>query len=301
MPLRWITEDKQLLYELDADPRRPKYLGPAHKLISSVFDDKYWYRTKCYDDCDDDTDLGPYYAIERVDRLTGESKRLSSGARGLHELLVFGDFVYWGVYGHQVDGGVFRVPKAGGEEERIRIAPDRRYEDKVEKLTADPEGILVQGTGTIGWIPMNGERARLILRVAEDTGPAVHDGDSFYVAERGAPRWGTSDSGSIHRIAVADNNDTKLAGPVRSPSAITTFGPNVYFMLSESGDIWSVPKLGGPLKQVLANGPRIDPCDESLRLWADDRGLFWQRGKRFLSEGDRIYFLPWSAIERAKH
>jgi hypothetical protein len=295
MPLRWFGSDKHL-YELDSDPRRPKDLGHADGFKSAVWDDKYWYRAKCFENCDNRTSMGRPVAVERIDRVTGESNRLGKGDYGLGNIRLFGDYVYWGVYGHQIGGGVTRVSKAGGDQEDIRIAKDAMHEDKIEELRGYPAGILAQGTRTIAWIPANGERPRMILEVSKDMGPAVLDGDSFYVAERGDPYWQSKDSGFIHRVAVADGKDTKLAGPVRWPSAIATFGSNVYFMLKESGDIWSVPKDGGETRVVLPNGPRLEPCDESLGLWADERGLFWLRGKEFFSQGDRIYFLPWSAV-----
>ena len=211
---------------------------------------------------------------------------------------MFGDHVYWGVYGHQIGGGVSRVAKAGGDQEKIRIAADAMPEDKVSALRGYANGILVQGTRTIAWIPANGERPRVILEVSARMGPAVLDGDSFYIAEYGEPHWQAEASGYIHRVALADGKHTKLTGVVRWPSAIATFGSNVYFMRSESADIWAVPKAGGNVRVVVANGPCTEPCDTSLGLWTDERGLFWLRGKE-LVEGERLYFLPWSAIPEA--
>lgn len=299
MPLRWVAAD-QHLYELAADPRKPQDLGPVDNFKSPVWDDKYWYRSKCYENCDDRTSMGIPHAVERVDRVTGESKRLGKGDYGLGKITLFGDYVYWGVYGHQSGGGVSRVSKEGGEQEDIRIAADADHEDKVKELTAYTDGILVQGRRTLAWIPANGERPRVVLRVGESMGPAILDGDSFYVAEEGERYWQSKDSGYIHRVSVAEGKDTKLAGPVRWPSAIATFGTNVYFMLRESGDIWSVPKQGGEPTQVLKNGPRIQPCDESQALWADERGLFWLRGKDdlFGQIDSRLYFQPWPATQK---
>jgi hypothetical protein len=287
MPLRWIAQDSHL-HELAADPLSPIDLGPSDQFKSGVWDDKYWYRRRCYEHCVAQTDMGVPTAVERVDRKTGESLRLGEGDYGLGNILPFGDFVYWGVYGHQINGGVWRVAKSGGKQELVRL-PD----DKIAALHAYPDGILVQGTRTLGWVPMTGA-PQLVLEVRQDIGPGVRDGNDFYVAERGDPYWKSADSGFIHR--VANGKDTKLAGPVRWPSAIATFGPNVYFMLTESGDIWSVPKAGGNARVILV-GPRIEPCDESLAMWADARGLFWLRGKRFFSTGDRLYFAPWSVFE----
>ena len=294
MPLRWFSSNEHV-YELASDPIHPKDLGHADNFKGAIWDDKYWYRPKCFEDCDNATSMGRPVAIERIDRATGESKRLGKGDYGLGTILPFGDYVYWGVFGHQIGGGVSRVPKAGGDQEAIRIVEDR-YEDQVEELHPYTDGILVQGTRTLGWIPANGGRQRMILEVSEAMGPAVLDGDSFYVAEMGDLYWQSKDSGYIHRVAVADGKDKKLAGPVRWPSAIATFGPNVYFMLKDSGDVWSVPKNGGKARVVVMNGPRLEPCDESLGLWADERGLFWLRGQKFVSTGDRLYFQSWSRL-----
>jgi hypothetical protein len=285
MPLRWIAQDSHL-HELDTDPLQPKDLGPSDQFKSGVWDDHYWYRERCYADCVAYTDLGVPTAVERVDRVTGESVRLGDGGLGIADILPFGDYVYWGVYGHQINGGVWRIPKSGGTQELVTSD-----HDKIKALHADRDGILVQGTRTISWIPPSGPSQ--VIALMKDIGPAVRDGDDFYIAEQGDPYWKSDDSGYIHR--VSGGMDTKLAGPVRWPSAIAAFGPNVYFMLRESGDLWSVPKTGGVAKVVLT-GPRIEPCDESLGMWADARGLFWLRGNRFFSKGDRLYFLPWSAL-----
>lgn len=296
MPLRWGAADGHL-YELGADPRAPKDLGAIAGFKGPVWDDKYWYRATCYENCESRTSMGIPHAVERIDRATGESKRLGKGDYGLNSILPFGEHVYWGVYGHQIGGGVSRVSKDGGEQEEIRIAAKPHEEDKVADLIAYPDGILVQGTETLAWIPASGDRPRLILRVDRRMGSAVRDGDAFYVAEQGDPYWQAQDSGYIHRVS-ADGRDTKLAGPIRWPSAIATFGPNVYFMLRQSSDIWSVPKQGGKPTRVLTDGPRIQDCDESQGLWADERGLFWLRGDAtpFSPVASRLYFQSWTGL-----
>jgi hypothetical protein len=67
-------------------------------------------------------------------------------------------------------------------------------------------------------------------------------------------------------------------------------------MLEDTGDIWSVPASGGPVRIAFA-GPRIDSCDTSLAMWSDARGLFWLRGiGPFGAPGQRLYFMPWSTL-----
>jgi hypothetical protein len=293
MPLRWIARDEHL-HELGADPKRPVDLGGGNKLRGPVWDDRYFYRRHCFKNCDGGTSLGVPAAIERIDRATGASTQLSDHHYGLHRILLFGDHVYWGIYGHQIGGGVWRVPKAGGKEEQVRIARNPEDEDRVEELTPYPDGILVQGTQSIAWIPAHG-MPRTIVAVEQDAGPAVRDGEAFYVAEGGDPYWQSKDSGFIHRVD-ADGKNTRLAGPVRWPSAIATHGAHIYFMLRDSGDVWSVPKAGGAPTVVVQNGPRKRQCDETLGLWADDRGLFWLRGQRFMGDGDTLYFAAWSTL-----
>lgn len=298
MPLRWLAADDHV-YELASDPRHSKDLGPASRFKGVVWDDRYWYRARCYEDCDDLTSMGFPTAVERIDRVTGERKRLGRGDYGLGSILLFGDRVYWGVFGHQIEGGVSRVPKLGGPQEHVRIPNQGRFDDKVTALRPYRDGILVEGDRTIGWIPANGDRPRTILEVPYRMGSAVRDGDAFYIAERGDPYWQAKDSGYIHRVSAIDGTDTKLAGPLRWPSAIATFGPNVYFALEESGDVRWVPKAGGATRRVPTDGLRIEPCDPSRGLWADERGLFWQRGPTLFGDTARIYFLPWSWIEKA--
>lgn len=285
MPLRWAAQDGHF-HELGADPLHPTDLGPSSEFKSTVWDDRYWYRVRCYHDCEPRTDLGAPVAIERVDRVTGERVRLTEDDHGIHGIALLDDHVYWGIYGHQIGGGIKRVRTRGGPQETVLTR------QRIERLHAYDDGILVEAVAMVGWIPKVGEPTQLLA--ARGIGGAARDGDDVYVAERGDPYWQSSDSGYIHRIH--DGKDIKLAGPVRWPSAIAAYGPNVYFMLSETGDLWSVPKAGGPVHLVIA-GPRIEPCDNSLGLWADARGLFWLRGHElFGATGQRLYFLPWSAV-----
>jgi hypothetical protein len=287
MPLRWIAQDGHF-HELAADPLHPTDLGPSSAFKSTVWDDRYWYRARCYDDCEELTDMGVPLAIERVDRRTDKRVRLTQAEHGIHAIAPLGDSVYWGIYGHQIDGGVWRVLKQGGRQEPLLTS------QKIERIHTYDDGLLVEAIAMVGWIPRIGEPSTVLGGIAE-VGAATHDGDDFYVAERGDPYWQSKDSGYIHRIHAG--KDTKLAGPVRWPSAVAAYGANVYFMLSETGDIWSVPKAGGTAKVALA-GPRIEPCDNSLGLWADARGLYWLRGHRlFGAPGQRLYFMPWSALQ----
>ena len=297
-PLRWVGLDKQV-YELAEDPSRPTKLGAVDDFESLVWDDKYWYRRKCYDDCLADDSLGTHDAVERIDRITGESKRLGTGDYGLGNILLYGDHVYWGVFGHQLEGGVFRISKQGGAEEAIRIDPDARFEDRIQELRPYRDGILVEGLMTVGWIPASGP-PRLILELTGNTGvgAAVLDDDGFvYVAEEGDRYWESKGSGYILRVPLAGGEGKKLAGPVKAPAAIASFGPNVYFMLENEPGVWAVPKGGGPTKRVLTIERDDSPCNEPVGLWADRRGLFWLLGLKYFGS-HKLFFQPWSAIKK---
>ena len=294
MPLRWLGADGHV-YELADDPRSPKDLGDGREFKGREWDEKYWYRTECFRDCDERTSMGLPKEIVRIDRVSGEMKRLSKEHYGISVVLPFREHVYWGIFGHQRDGGVWRVPKAGGAEELIHLAADKQREDKISALSSFPDGIIVQGTRTLGWIPVHG-KPKKVFASENEVGPAVRDGNDFYIAEEGDLYWASKDSGFIHRVS-ADGTDTKLVGPVRWPSAIATYGADVFFMLRESGDVWSVPKAGGA-SHLAINGPRTAACDTALGMWADQRGLFWARGIDSLlrRETATIFFAPWSSL-----
>jgi hypothetical protein len=302
MPLRWYHAVEKRYYELAAEPLRPKDLGGTAEIKGAVWDDKYFYRVRCFEDCGNRTSMGNPLAVERIDRSTGESVRLGKGAYGLNGIVLHGDHVYWGVRGspNMIGGGVTRVAKAGGTQERIRIDNGSDHDDKVSRLQPYPDGILVEGERTLAWIPANGDPPRKILEVERQLGPAVRDGDSYYVAEEGDPYWQSKDSGYIHRITIADGKDTKLVGPVRWPSAITTYRDTIYYMLKDSPEVWSLPKDGGKPHVAVRRHARAEACDESVGIWADERGLFWLRArKEFMRTGrERLYFLPWTAVSK---
>lgn len=288
MPLRWVAPDGHL-HELADDPLHPVDLGRADAFKSAVWDDRYWYRLRCYESCIPDTDMGVPRAIERVDRATGETARLGRGDYGMHVIQPLGAYIYAGIYGHQPGGGVVRVPIAGGTQDTVLLG-----EEHIESFVTGPDGMLVLGTRSVGWIGNTGA-PQVLVSGLDGVRAAVRDADGVFVAERGEGHRKSPASGFIHRIV--DGKDTRLAGPVRWPSAVATFGPNVYFMLEETGDIWAVPKSGGTPK-IVVHKEREGDCDASLGLWATDRGLYWLRGAsiELVPVAQRLYFLPWADV-----
>ncbi|MDX2094263.1 MAG: hypothetical protein SFX73_40905 [Kofleriaceae bacterium] len=293
MPLRWAAADKRM-HELRPDPLSPIDLGPLDDFKAGLWDDRYWYTTKCFENCERRDSFGTPRAIQRIDRRTGARQRIGDGGYGFSTMVLFGGHVYWGAFPHGIGGGVYRVPKSGGKEELVRFeVPD--YQPRISDLFVDAEGIFVHGEDMLGWIPREGSPRVL---VGEDANAAVRDGAEFYVATHGNPVWDSKPSGEIRRIA--GDTSTTLAGPYKWPAAITVHGGNVYFMLRETSDVYRVPKAGGFPTVVVKDGPRTSQCDESIRMWSDARGLFWLRGSgmSLFKKGapTALYFLPWSAI-----
>lgn len=293
MPLRWATAGR--VYELGADPLRPIDLGDERTFLGRVWDDRYWYRLRCccaecYDGMIDS--FGDPETIEQIDRVTGKVRWLTRGHYGIEAMLPYGAYLYWGIFGHAIQGGVTRVLREGGPEEEVVFPTDdvHRHQDLVSRLVPYPDGILVDAAESIGWIPADGQPPRMVLRVADGGGAAVRDGDDFYVVEYGDGYGGTPASGYIHRV-TADGTDYRLAGPILHPSAIAAHGDHVYFMRREIGDIERVPKAGGAVQLVFEPTDDALNCGNTIGMWADDRGLFWARGAR--SDASYLYFWPW--------
>ena len=160
------------------------------------------------------------------------------------------------------------------------------------------DGVLVESPQLVTWIEEGAGLARIVMHGAgHEVVDAVLDDDSFFIAVERKPYWTWKGKSFIHRVTrIGDEPPVEIAGPFRDISALATFGPNVYFMLRATGEVWSVPKAGGNA-QVVINGPRETTCDVTHGLWADERGLFWSRGEPYFSAARTLYFLPWSATE----
>jgi hypothetical protein len=296
MPLRWITSDDEV-YELGSDPLQPTKLGAAEQIHGATWDDKYRYRAKCYKDCIEYDSMGVAEAIERIDRVTGERKRLTKGHYGLGSIVLHGEHVYWGLRGHhQAGGAVWRVSKRGGEDQLLRFFPDRAFEDWIQTLSSYRDGVLVEGLRSVGWISASGE-PRLLFEIerASDVASAVLDDGFVYIAESD-DAWQREPSGAIHRVALVDGARKNLTGPLKSPEAIATFGPNIYFVLRNGPDIWVLPKSGGKPRRFVTPDAESQ-CDWPVRVWADERGLFWLAG---WPRDQALYFLPWPSRGAAK-
>ena len=293
-PLRWIGLNAHV-YELDSATHVVIDLGDDRRVKGPLWDERYWYRTKCFEDCENGSSAGRPTAVERIDRRSGERMRLGRGDYGLGRVTLVGDYVYWGVFGHQVNGGVARVRKEGGEQEDVRISGSTGG-DKITKLTAYADGIVALGWESIAWIPLGSGEARYVAKGFRADN-AVLDGSVIYAADQGDPYWDSKASGHIRRISL-DGSNTMLAGPFKWPAGIATHGSEVYFTLRESTNIWAVSKTGGFPRVVLNMGPR-EPCQESKALWATDRGLIWADGGGTWSFDDRrtLHFAPWAALQ----
>ncbi len=290
LPLRWISPNAHV-YELDMTTLGISDLGDEDHVKGPLWDDHYWYRTRCFELCDNTDSFGIPLGIERIDRVTGQRVRLGRGSFGLGDLTLAGDYVYWGVFAHETGGGVERVKKSGGTDERVELRTTKD-EDQITNLAAYPDGVLVLGWDSIGWIPGNGKPRTIATGLRSNA--AVLDDNMVFAADAGGGARDSSTSGSIRRLSLLDGTDTKLAELDHEPSAIATYGPNVYFTLPQSTEIWSVPKSGGLAWVVLKPRPRT-PCNESKELWATDRGLLWTDGGA-LDLQRALYFAPWAAL-----
>ena len=287
LPLRWISPNAHV-YELDAVTLAISDLGDEDHVKGPLWDDHDWYRTRCFELCDNRSSFGIPLGIERIDRVTGERVRLARGSYGIADVALAGDYVYWGLFAHETGGGVERVKKSGGADERIelRTASD---EDQVTHLATYPGGLLVLGWDSIGWIPSAGKPRTIATGLRSNA--AVLDDDIVFTADAGGSSF---PNGCIRRISLLDGSNTTLAGTPRAPSAIATYGPNVYFTLASASEIWAVPKSGGLARVVLKPRPRT-PCDEPMELWATERGLLWTDGQA-LDLQRSLYFAPWASL-----
>lgn len=218
MPLRWISSDARMV-ELRGDLASPIDLGAAETFKSPVWDERYWFAPRCFEDCENRDSFGTPRSVERIDRATGGRLRLTKGIYGFHSMTLFDEDVYWGLYGHGIGGGVFRVAKTGGTEEAITFETGR-YEDKIEDLITYPNGILVRGTSMLGWIPRN-ESPKVLLR--QSVAAAVLDSGDYFVATEGEPGWDAKASGAIKRV-THDGIVTTLAQGAGRPLQVAGGG-----------------------------------------------------------------------------
>ena len=284
--IRWIGADEHV-HELGADLTQ-RDLGSIEALGGWRWDERYAYRLQCFEACEDRTSAGVPRAVVRVDRKTGKTLRLGKGDYGAGNILPYRGYVYWGTSPHERSGGVYRIRRTGGDAEMLWSR------DFVRDLVPYDDGILIVGKAGIAWLPAGSRPATAVFRGAARA--ATVTDDAFYVAERGDPYWQSADSGFIHRIPRRGGAGEKLVGPVRWPQAIAVHGDRVYYMLSESAAVWSVPTRGGPATIAVPEvaGPSSDPCQESKWLAADDRGLFWLRTA--WRESGSLYHAPWAAV-----
>ena len=147
---------------------RPVDLGPPQALGGPQWDDAFWYHCICFDDCHNAD--GAMYGVERIGKRTGDRVRLRAGDYGASVMTLFGDYVYWGNWGHNVDdGGVERVPRRGGPQERIRIWKKR--DDYIQSLIPYPgRGILVIGLSSVAWIPGTEDKGHRPFQAHADRG-----------------------------------------------------------------------------------------------------------------------------------
>lgn len=84
---------------------------------------------------------------------------------------------------------------------------------------------------------------------------------------------------------------------MNEPSVIAEHGDSIYFMLDQSGDIWSMPKAGGEPRVVVVGDP-YDPerGEGSLELWSHPCGLFWLHGNSAPGIPKTLRFVSWSAL-----
>lgn len=297
-PLRWTTADTRHVYELREGAELDVIdLGSADEMKAATWDDAYWFRRRCYEDCDGRTSMGIPTAVERIDRVTGERKRLSKGYWGLTKPLPRGSYVYWGIFGHGIGGGVFRVGKDGSGEVELRLQ-DKSVE-RVEELTAMKNGLLATTENQLLWFPDGEQLGRELMKVRESIGGAVVDGDAAYIAEYGKRYWDSKPSGYIHRVRLDGTDFKTLAGPVQFPQTIAVHGDTVFYMLRKDATIYAVPTTGGEPRVALL--PRFDeqPCNETTAMWSTSHGLVWQRspGGFLPVADDTLWFAPWSMLE----
>ena len=298
-PLRWTTADTRHVYELREGAELDVIdLGSADEMKAVTWDDAYWFRRRCYEDCDDDTSMGIPTAVERIDRVTGERKRLSKGYHGLTQLQLVGDFVYWGIYGHQIGGGVYRVHKDGTGEIELTLEGGKEV-DKIRQLQATEHGLLAVTKTQVLWFRDGEPLGRELLAVTESVGDAVIDGDYAYIAEYGERYWKSAPSGYIRSVRLDGTDFKTLAGPVQFPQTIAVRGDTVFYMLRKDATIYAVPTTGGEPRVALL--PRFDeqPCNETTAMWSTSQGLVWQRSPSgFLPVADdTLWFAPWSMLE----
>lgn len=305
--IQWGAFDSGRVSRITDEPLRPLEVAQRDQMPGPYWDDKYWYRTRHYEDRGN-ASFGGTWEIERVDRNTGATMRLGRGGRGdegLSAVTLTDDYVYWGIFGHSAERGVRRVPKKGGPQQDIEIG--KTESPAVRDLNVyRGHGILVRGSRTVAWIPEGEARGSEIFRSSLDVSAATFDGTDFYVAESGhkyAP-----DHGALYRIS--NDATIQLVGSLAQPGAIAVHGDIVYFMLDESPDIWSVSTAGGTPRKVVVGAP-YDPehGEQSLRLWAHECGLIWLHGNSAadyawrqgwpssVGSGNTLRYLPWSALE----
>ncbi len=288
--IRWRSARDGHIYDATRDPVRPEDLGVASAFAGTRWDDTYWYRVVCVDDCDDGA--GPKGGVERIDKRTGAAQRLGDGDYGLGNITLFGDYVYWGNYGHSPnDGGVRRVLRRNGPQESIRIWDGR--EEHIQSLTPYPgRGVLAVGTVSVAWIAGTGDRGTIMFDSDMLVGDAVVDGDFVYLTERDQ-RFDRR-PGHIYRVSLATRAVLRLTGPLDQPARIALHGGRVYFTLDDNAGIWSVPTAGGVVTRTIGDGPYdLELGEEPLGLWAHPCGLVWLRGNPAVPSTQRLLFQPW--------
>lgn len=287
--IRWHSPIDGRVHEVGADPMRPVDLGSLETLGAPLWDDASWYRVVCFDDCENAS--GPRLGVERVDKRTGARQRLGVGDYGLGSVTLFGDYVYWGINGHDVDGGVRRVLRRGGAQEPLRIWAKRDDHVRMLKPYAG-RGLLVIGEASVAWIRRN--EAKGVVLFTSDTfiGDAVVDDEYVFIAERG--RRYDDRSGYVYRVSIATGVKQRLTGPLDEPSRIAVHEDRIYFMLGASPDVWSVSKTGGAPTKVVSGEPYdVSKGEQTLALWALECGLMWLHGNSAIATTQTLRFRPW--------
>jgi hypothetical protein len=293
--LSWGSPDGHV-YEVTSDPLSPIDLGHRSAFLGEVWDERFWYRLTCYEDCDNPSSSGSPLAVQRIERTTGKREQLGKSEYGLARIVVLDSFLYLGISGHDAeDGGVRRVHKYSGQYERIPITP--HVDPHVKSLTPYKGlGVLVGGEYAVSWIPDGEEKGREIYRSDVSIAAQVLDGKYVYVAVRGRKQDGTQ--GFIERVSIITGATARLSGPLNEPSAIAVHDQTVYFMLHKSPGVWSVPTTGGEPKLVIPGAAYdVERGEVSLRVWAHPCGLVWLHGNSFPpSTVKTLRYMPWTAI-----
>jgi hypothetical protein len=272
---------------------QPTQQIPAAEIPKGIiaFDDEAWYVPHC--EAGGCGEHGTGVVIDRVDRSTKAATQLVPSQSEIVTAEVMGDYLYWSTFGpYGMTGELRRIKREGGKVETLWKGHG------VAAMLLEHDVALVADQTSVVAVPLSGGKPRVLAEKLQEVNAIAADADHIYIAEYGDRYWASPASGYIKRVPRAGGTVETLAGPIKSPSVVAVDDDRAYYMLSDSGTVWSIVKTGTEQPtMIVPQPPRDATCQRSMWLRADQTGLIWFRkvegfGKGNLWRLSRQYLPP---------